>query len=110
MAVESVLEVFTKHMPDKLKAKPELCDQINASYRFELSGDKGGTWVVDLTKPGGKIIENGEDAQCIVMMTEGDFLDVMNGNLTGQMAFMTGKLKVKGDMMLAMKLEKLLGN
>ena len=42
-------------------------------------------------------------------MTAGDFVDMMNGKLNGQMAFMTGKLKVAGDMGLAMKLQTLLG-
>jgi putative sterol carrier protein len=42
-------------------------------------------------------------------MTASDFVDMINGKLNGQMAFMTGKLKVAGDMGLAMKLQTLLG-
>ena len=41
-------------------------------------------------------------------MKGGDFVNFINGKLNPQMAFMTGKLKVKGNMQLAMKLNKLL--
>ena len=40
-------------------------------------------------------------------MKEGDYLDMINGKLNGQMAFMTGKLKIAGDMGLALKLQSL---
>ena len=42
-------------------------------------------------------------------MTDSDFIDMVEGKLNGQMAFMTGKLKIKGDMSLAMKLGNVLG-
>jgi len=38
-------------------------------------------------------------------MTSADFLDLVSGKLNGQTAFLTGKLKVKGDMTLALKLQ-----
>ena len=41
-------------------------------------------------------------------MAGSDFLDVINGKLNGQVAFMTGKLKVSGDLSLALKLNALL--
>ena len=40
-------------------------------------------------------------------MKESDYLDMINGKLNGQMAFMTGKLKIAGDMGLALKLQSL---
>ncbi len=40
-------------------------------------------------------------------MKEGDYLDMANGKLNGQMAFMSGKLKIAGDMGLALKLQNL---
>jgi putative sterol carrier protein len=42
-------------------------------------------------------------------MAEGDFLDMVAGKLNGQMAFLTGKLKVAGDMGLALKMGSFLG-
>ncbi len=42
-----------------------------------------------------------------ITMNESDYLDMINGKLNGQMAFMTGKLKIAGDMGLALKLQTL---
>ena len=42
-----------------------------------------------------------------ISMKESDYLDMVNGKLNGQMAFMSGKLKVAGDMGLAMRLQGL---
>ena len=42
-----------------------------------------------------------------ITMKEVDYLDMINGKLNGQMAFMTGKLKIAGDMGLAMKMQSL---
>lgn len=44
---------------------------------------------------------------CTVMMAEKDFVELMTGKLNGQSAFMSGKLKIKGNMNLAMKLGEL---
>ena len=60
MAVTTPREVFEQRMPKTLEAKPDLASKINASYKFVLSGDNGGTWVVDLTQPGGAITEGVE--------------------------------------------------
>jgi len=42
-----------------------------------------------------------------ITMKESDYLDMINGKLNGQMAFMMGKLKIAGDMGLALKLQTL---
>ncbi len=108
MAAANAKEVFEKHLPERLKAKPDVVTKINSSYKFIITGDSGGTWVVDLTKPGGAISAGESDAKCTITMASGDFVDLMNGKLNPQMAFMSGKLKVAGDMGLALKLGSLL--
>jgi putative sterol carrier protein len=42
-------------------------------------------------------------------MAESDYLDLVSGKLNGQVAFLTGKLKVGGDMGLALKLGSFIG-
>ncbi len=109
MAASTVRDVFEKHIPDKFKAKPDVVAKINAVYQFNISGPGGGTWSVDCTAPGGKIAEgSAPDAKCTVAAAEADFLNIVNGKLNPQMAFMSGKLKIQGDMGLAMKLQQIL--
>jgi len=107
--VQSVKEVFERHMPARLKAKPDVVAKINAVYQFNISGPSGGSWSVDCTAPGGAIAEGtSASARCTVAMTDADFINVVNGKLNPQMAFMSGKLKIQGDMGLAMKLQQIL--
>ncbi len=49
------------------------------------------------------------DADCTISMTLEDFMSMVNGELDGTTAFMMGKLKVAGDMGIAMKLQSVLG-
>jgi putative sterol carrier protein len=107
--VTSVKDVFEKHIPAKLQAKPDVVSKINAVYQFNIGGPEGGTWAVDCTQPGGKV-QAGQvaNARCTVAATDQNFLDIVNGKLNAQMAFMSGKLKIQGDMGLAMKLQQIL--
>ncbi len=109
MAASNVKDVFEKHIPDKFKAKPDVVSKINAVYQFRISGPGGGAWIVDCTAPGGRI-SAGEvaNAKCTVTATDSDFLNIVNGKLNPQMAFMSGKLRIQGDMGLAMKLQQIL--
>jgi putative sterol carrier protein len=107
--VTSVREVFENHIPSKLRAKPDLVQKINAVYQFNISGPGGGTWAVDCTQPGGAVSQGAPASpKCTVAATDADFLAIVNGKLNAQMAFMSGKLKIQGDMGLAMKLQQIL--
>jgi putative sterol carrier protein len=109
MAAESVKDVFEKHIPNRLKNKPDVVSKIDAVYQFNISGPSGGQWSVDCTKPGGVIATGtAPAAKCTVSCADGDFLNIVNGKLNPQMAFMAGKLKIQGDMGLAMKLQQIL--
>ena len=51
----------------------------------------------------------GGDPGCTMTLDSDDFVKIFKGELNPTQAFMGGKLKIKGDMMVAMKLEKLMG-
>ena len=82
---------------------------MNATYQFDLTGDDGGQWFATVADGAGKI-ESGtaENPNITITMASGDFVDMAQGKLDGTMAFMSGKLKIKGDMGLAMKLQNIL--
>ena len=76
---------------------------MNAVYQFQV-----GEEAYSVSMKDGKASvapAAASDANCKVTMAENDFLEMIAGRLNGQMAFMTGKLKIKGDMGLAMKLQ-----
>lgn len=97
-------EYFEK-LPESLKTKTDKVASINAVYQFDIKGPNGGTWTVDLTAPGGKVTTGAAaNANCTVTMEDENFVKLVTGQLNPQMAFMTGKLKVTGNMGLALKL------
>ncbi|KYO35146.1 hydroxysteroid dehydrogenase-like protein 2 [Alligator mississippiensis] len=78
-------------------------------FLFELSGEEGGTWYIDLKNKGGNT-GSGEPpvkADVIMSMSSNDFVKMFTGKLKPTMAFMSGKLRIKGNMSLALRLEKL---
>ena len=100
-------EYFETDISNKLRDRPELVQRINAIYQFEITGESGGQWVVDLIK--GEVRTGADEAaRCTVTMGDEDFMQMVGGVLNPQMAFMSGKLKVGGDMGLAMKLTEIL--
>jgi putative sterol carrier protein len=90
----------------KIEQNKEQAKQIGAVYKFVLDGEGGGTWVMNLKDNPGVTAGDG-DAQCTIKMAASDYVDMVEGRANGQQLFFTGKLKIEGDMGLAMKLQKL---
>jgi putative sterol carrier protein len=91
---------------DKIAKNAALAKQIGAVYKFVLSGDGGGTWIMDL-RDDPKVIESDGEAQCTLKLAATDYVDMMEGRVQGQALFFMGKLQIEGDMGLAMKLQSL---
>jgi len=88
---------------------PELVEKTNASYQFNLKKPEEGTWHLDLKSGSGKVGQGPlEGADCQMTLSSDLFKDMMAGKANSTTAFMMGKLKIKGDMKAAMKLEKLM--
>jgi putative sterol carrier protein len=75
------------------------------SYVFEIDG--AGTWKVDVQDGSVSVTEGGGDADATISATEETFEQIASGDMNATTAYMTGKLKIKGDMGAAMKLQKL---
>jgi putative sterol carrier protein len=78
---------------------------MTASYLFEIDG--AGTWTVDVDDGKVSVSENGADADCTISTSSETFMKIANGEQNPTAAYMSGKLKVKGDIGQAMKLQKL---
>jgi putative sterol carrier protein len=75
------------------------------SYLFDIEG--AGTWKVDVDDGKVTVTEGGEDADAVITTSEETFTKIATGEQNPTSAYMTGKLKVKGDIGAAMKLQKL---
>jgi putative sterol carrier protein len=77
----------------------------NAVIQYNVSGDGGGTWNA-VIKDGTCTVKEGAATtpNLTLDIAAQDWLDMLSGKQNGQMLFMSGKLKIKGDMGLAMKL------
>ena len=81
---------------------------MNATFQFDITGDDGGKWYAKIADGSADIGEGeAENPTIVLTVAASDWLDLVNGKLNGQTAFLTGKLKIQGDMTLAMKLESL---
>ncbi|XP_029941391.1 hydroxysteroid dehydrogenase-like protein 2 [Salarias fasciatus] len=80
-------------------------------YQFDLSGEHAGVWFLDLKSGSGSAGQGPPPSKADVIMTmsSADFSKMFAGKLKPTLAFMSGKLRIKGDMTLAIKLEKLMG-
>jgi putative sterol carrier protein len=86
----------------------EAAKGLNAIYQFDLSGDGGGKWHVLINNDSCEVKEGPHPSPSItISMAAQDYLDMLSGKLNGQVAFMSGKLRIAGDMGLALKMQSL---
>lgn len=89
----------------------DLVKSIGGIFQFDIKGAEEGTWFVDLKNGSGSLGqgEGPNKASCTMTMDTEDFVKMFSGQLKPTAAFMAGKLKITGDLSLAMKLESLMG-
>jgi len=105
MQPAAIFEQMTQRVADK----PGLVDEVSAIFQFDITGDEGGSWVVDLKNPPGSVTSGTtEEADCVITVGHQDFAGIMSGDVDPQMAFMMGRVKVAGNFMLATKLRSLM--
>ena len=102
--------IFEELLPQRLVDNPERVEGVQAVYLFDLDGDGGGKWTLTCDGQAASIVEGEEgEAQCTISMATADFVEMIQGDLNPQMAFMTGKLRVAGDIGLAIKIQAIIG-
>lgn len=103
----NVAELFDG-MSERLQA--DKAAGVTMSVGFDLGGDEGGQWLVKIAD--GKLdVDKGsvDGADATIKMSAEDFKAMSTGGLNPMMAFMTGKVKVDGDLNTVMKFQSLVG-
>lgn len=92
------------------QADPSKSQGINAVFQFELSGDDGGNFYMNVADGKVEVEEGQHDSPNVtISMAVEDFVAMNEGKVNSTSLFMAGKLKIKGDMSLAMKLQSITG-
>jgi 2-polyprenyl-6-methoxyphenol hydroxylase-like FAD-dependent oxidoreductase len=78
--------------------------KVRGAYRFDLSGPKGGTWIADFRPASAGVRRSDEPVECTIAMSDDDFVSMIAGRLGPRAGFMTGRIKVRGNMGLAMRI------
>jgi putative sterol carrier protein len=100
--VKDIVEKISK----KLTANPGISQGINTVCQFVINGDGGGNWCFDLTRnPPETFDGTNEKAVCTITMDAPDFIAMINKGANPVQLFMSGKLKIDGDISTAMKLQ-----
>lgn len=103
----TVKETF-EAMPGRFK--PERAQGLKAVIQYDITGPDGCTCHLEIANGQCALREGGAAQPNLTLtMSAQDWLDMLGGKLTGQVAFMSGKLKHKGDMSLLMRLPGLFG-
>ena len=108
--MESVAQFFEKFAA-RAAENTDAATAPNAVYQFNITGDGGGDYYLDLTKgKTGDFVGQGthDSPGATITVSAEDWLGMINGTLNPMQAFMSGKIKIDGDMTLAMSLQQVM--
>jgi len=81
---------------------------LDAVYQFDLSGDGGGKWFVTIKNETCDVKEGSHPSPNItISMASQDYVDMSTGKANGQMLFMSGRLRIAGDLGLALRMQSI---
>lgn len=102
----TMTELF-EAMPARLNSAAAA--KVNKTIQWNITGDDPGVWAIQINDGAARLLPGDiEKPDVIFTVTSKDWLTIAEGKLNAMNAFMTGKLKVAGDMGLAMKVPQLL--
>jgi len=105
-------EVFETIQNSLSESGAELTKKVGGVFLFKVTGEKGASasWIVDAKNGSGSVAIANEDAKgdVTISMKDDDLSLLLSGKLAAQQAYFQGRLKIKGNMGLAMKLQQLM--
>ena len=104
MEAKTPKEFFEKALPSRFK--PDKAAGIDVIAQLNLTGPNGGEWVVTIKDQKLHVTEGTHPSPTLTLkITENDFMDIVNGKLSAEKAFFTGRVQFKGNISMALKLK-----
>ncbi len=104
--MQNIEEIF-KNLDEKLRRHSDELSVHNAVIKFDIKGSEGGVWTASLKPEYTGITRNDGESDCTVTATDSDFIKLVNGDIGPERAILTGKVKLSGNVGIAMKLANL---
>jgi putative sterol carrier protein len=98
-------DFFEKVLPNRFK--PDKAAGVDVTVQIKITGPNGGNWAVTIKDQKLEVKEGTQPSPTLSLeMEEAEYMDVVNGKMSGEKAFLTGKLRFKGNIALALKLRE----
>jgi len=106
MEAKTPREFFEKVLPSRFK--PEKATGADVIVQIKINGSNGGDWTITIKNLKLEVKEGTHPSPAITLeMAEADYLDLVNGKMSGEKAFLMGKVRFKGNIALALKLREM---
>ena len=103
METNTPQEFFEKALPARFKS--EKSSGIDIVAQINITGPEGGNWTVAIKDQKLQVTEGTNPSPTVTLkMNEIDFMEMVNGKLSAEKAFFTGRVQFKGDIGVALKL------
>jgi putative sterol carrier protein len=103
METNTPQEFFEKALPARFK--PEKASGVDVVAQINITGPEGGNWIVAIKDQKLHATEGTHPSPTVTLkMNENDFMDMVDGKLSAEKAFFTGRVQFKGNIGVALKL------
>jgi putative sterol carrier protein len=98
-------QFFEEILPSRFK--PEKAKDIDVKVQIMITGSELDEWIVVIKNQNLEVKEGRHPSPTLTLeMAREDYMDLINGRISGEKAFLLGKLKFKGNIGLALKLRE----
>ena len=102
----TTVKEFFQLLPGRLDS--DAAEDLDAVYQFDLSGAQGGQYILTIREGACQVAEGMHaDPHVVLSMAGEDCIKILKGQLSGPAVAMSGRLKISGDIGLAMQLKAL---
>ena len=104
MEVKTPKEFFEKALPARFQ--PDKAEGIDITAQVNITGPIGSNWTVTIKDQKLQVTEGTNPASTLTLkILDSDFMDLVNGKLSAEKAFFTGRIQFKGNIAVALKLK-----